>query len=341
MLTRMSIAPNALSVVCSTSFLRSRAELTSPRTASAPRRSASRSSTSRRRANIATFAPSSDSAPRSRAPSRRRRRRRSRLRPFNRALRLHQAQHADDFAHRVGGLLQPRLLLLGEVELDDLLDTARAQLHGDAHVEAVDPVLAFEQRRAREDALSRRASRRRPSAPPPRRAAYQADVRAARRPRRRPCGCVRSSARSRLRRRASSGGRRRGRRADDGNHLVAVPAEHDGRDVLHRRARLQAMNVAKRRCRGCRPGRRRVAWGKADVVVRDVAHRVERVRDDDEHCVGALGDHRSVTEPTIFSFVVTRSSRLIPGERGRPAVMTTTSEPAVSAYPFDTVTRGS
>ena len=38
-----------------------------------------------------------------------------------------------------------------------------------------------------------------------------------------------------------------------------------------------------------------------------------------------------VTEPTIFSFVVTRSSRLMPGERGRPAVMTTISEPAVSS----------
>ena len=39
----------------------------------------------------------------------------------------------------------------------------------------------------------------------------------------------------------------------------------------------------------------------------------------------------SVTEPTIFSFVVTRSSRLIPGLRGTPAVTTTTSEPAVSS----------
>ena len=39
----------------------------------------------------------------------------------------------------------------------------------------------------------------------------------------------------------------------------------------------------------------------------------------------------AVTEPTIFSFVVTRSSRLIPGERGTPAVITTTSEPAVSS----------
>ena len=38
-----------------------------------------------------------------------------------------------------------------------------------------------------------------------------------------------------------------------------------------------------------------------------------------------------VTEPTICSLVVTRSSRLMPGERGLPAVMTTTSEPSVSS----------
>jgi hypothetical protein len=39
----------------------------------------------------------------------------------------------------------------------------------------------------------------------------------------------------------------------------------------------------------------------------------------------------SVTDLTIFSLVVTRSSRLIPGWRGRPAVITTTSDPAVSS----------
>jgi hypothetical protein len=39
----------------------------------------------------------------------------------------------------------------------------------------------------------------------------------------------------------------------------------------------------------------------------------------------------SVTSLTIFSFVETRSSRLMPGERGSPAVMTTTDEPAVSS----------
>ena len=39
----------------------------------------------------------------------------------------------------------------------------------------------------------------------------------------------------------------------------------------------------------------------------------------------------SSTEPTIFSFVDTRSSRDIPGERGSPAVTTTTLEPALSS----------
>ena len=38
-----------------------------------------------------------------------------------------------------------------------------------------------------------------------------------------------------------------------------------------------------------------------------------------------------VTADTIFSFVATRSSRLIPGPRGTPAVITTTADPAVSA----------
>ena len=50
--------------------------------------------------------------------------------------------------------------------------------------------------------------------------------------------------------------------------------------------------------------------------------------------ITAFGDRRAtsfVTEPTIDSFVVTRSSRLIPGERGLPAVITTTSEPFVSS----------
>jgi hypothetical protein len=39
----------------------------------------------------------------------------------------------------------------------------------------------------------------------------------------------------------------------------------------------------------------------------------------------------SATEPTIFSFVDTRSPPLMSPVRGTPAVMTTTSEPAVAS----------
>ena len=46
---------------------------------------------------------------------------------------------------------------------------------------------------------------------------------------------------------------------------------------------------------------------------------------------GLCATTSSVTEPTIFSLVVTRSSRLMPGLRGTPAVTTTTSEPALSS----------
>ncbi len=56
--TTMSMPPNA-STVFETTRSRSVALVTSPRTASAPMRSASRSSSSRRRANMVTFAPSS------------------------------------------------------------------------------------------------------------------------------------------------------------------------------------------------------------------------------------------------------------------------------------------
>ena len=49
----------------------------------------------------------------------------------------------------------------------------------------------------------------------------------------------------------------------------------------------------------------------------------------------------SVTEPTIFSFVLTRSSRLMSPVRGTPAVITTTSEPAVGSYEVEPVTFGS
>ena len=49
----------------------------------------------------------------------------------------------------------------------------------------------------------------------------------------------------------------------------------------------------------------------------------------------------SVTDPTILSFVETRSSRLMSPVRGTPAVITATSEPAVISYSVEPTTRGS
>ena len=46
---------------------------------------------------------------------------------------------------------------------------------------------------------------------------------------------------------------------------------------------------------------------------------------------GDPGTKRSTTSRTIPAFLPSRSIRLIPGWRGNPAVITTTSEPAVSA----------
>src|SRR3954470_9009577 len=79
---------------------------------------------------------------------------RRRFAPVTRALRTGLGREdADDLAYRLGRRLQRLRLLVREVELDDLLDAARAELDRDAHVEAVDPVLALEVRRAGEHAL--------------------------------------------------------------------------------------------------------------------------------------------------------------------------------------------
>src|SRR3954451_21796202 len=80
-----------------------------------------------------------------------------RLTPVTRALRpviaaVLRGENADDLAHGLGRCAQRLLLLVAEVELDDLFDPAGAELHGDAHIEAVDAVLALEIRGAREHA---------------------------------------------------------------------------------------------------------------------------------------------------------------------------------------------
>ena len=134
----------------------------------------------------------------------------------------------DDVADGVGRLAERRLLRLVEVDLEDLLDPLRAELHRHAHVEAVDAVLALEVGRARAARASRRAGSSRPSAPHAAPGAYQAEV---------PSSCTSSPPPLAVRSTIAAilllgdeladrhaADRRRG---DDGDHLVAVAAEHD------------------------------------------------------------------------------------------------------------------
>ena len=217
-------------------------------------------------------------------------------------------------------------LLLGrEAELDDLLDAGRTELHRNAHVQAADAVLALQQA-VQEDALLVEQDRvhhlRRCGAGcVPRGRAEQVDDLAAA-----DAGALDELRDPRLRRQLRERHAAHGGRRDDGDHLVAVAAEHHGLDVLDRRPRL--------------PGDERPEAGG-----------VEDARHADDALAGAwkrlwpwhiassgfettttvaLGECFTasfVTAATIASFVVTRSSRLIPGARGLPAVTTMTSSP--------------
>src|SRR5436305_4059388 len=147
-------------------------------------------------------------------------------------------QDAGDLADRLARAPQRLLLVVREVELDDLLDAARAELARDAHVEPVDLVLALEVRRAREHTLlveHDRVDHLRRGGPGrvPGRGAHQVDELAA---------ALRGALDHRLDRILADELAERdaayGRRRDDGDHLVAVAAEHHRLHVLHRGAGL-------------------------------------------------------------------------------------------------------
>ena len=78
-------------------------------------------------------------------------------------------------------------------------------------------------------------------------------------------------------------------------------------------------------------GLRKHALGDAATVAEPFLSLFRRFLDTYLTASGDAATTCSVTDLTIFSLVCTRSSRLMPGWRGNPAVMTTTSEPAVSA----------
>jgi hypothetical protein len=60
----------------------------------------------------------------------------------------------DQVAHVRGGDLERLLLLGGERDLEDLLETTCADLHRNPDVEVAQPVLALEERRRRQHGLA-------------------------------------------------------------------------------------------------------------------------------------------------------------------------------------------
>src|SRR5436853_168008 len=56
--------------------------------------------------------------------------------------------HSHQLLHRRRALFQPSLLIGTKLDLDDLLDPLRAQLHRHSYKQALDPILTFQIRRA-------------------------------------------------------------------------------------------------------------------------------------------------------------------------------------------------
>ena len=116
------------------------------------------------------------------------------------------------------------------------------------------------------------------------------------------------------------------------HHGVAVAAEHEGGDVLDADVELFGDE-------GAEAGGVEHA-GHADdalaveagLAIGGLGHGVERVGDDDQDRLGRLRQRPSTTtSDMILKLVLSRSSRLMPGLRGMPAVMMTMSELAVAA----------
>jgi hypothetical protein len=118
-----------------------------------------------------------------------------------------------------------------------------------------------------------------------------------------------------------------------GHHVVAVAAEHHGPDVLD----AETPSLAREEQREARAVEHaghahHLLGGKARATLKLVDHRVERVRDHDHECVGAVllgvvGDVANDREVDADEVVAA-----LAGLAGMPAVMIITSAPAQSSH---------
>src|SRR5690606_28444316 len=205
-----------------------------------------------------------------------------------RSLEPQQAQRA---AHRFHGALEHRPLILGELDLNNLLDAARAQDDGHADVEVLRAALAVEVGDVRDDALLvlenglHHLHNGRAGGVVGAAGLEEAhDLAAAL------AGALHDAVDGLLGQQLFNGDAARVGVADQGHHLVAVAAHDEGRDVLHRDAQLHGEEGAEASgVQHAGHAHDPVGGQPADLPGR-VGHHVHRVGDDDVEGVGGVLD---------------------------------------------------
>src|SRR5438045_1438314 len=202
------------------------------------------------------------------------------------------AEHVDEFLNRRGALLKRDALFGRQVDLDDLFEAARAELAGHADVETLYAVLAFQIRGAGQNLLLvfeyglRHLDRRSRGRVVGRAGLEESDyLRAA-------VGrALHNRVELLLRDEFGDGDACARRVARQWNHRVAVSAQHKGRHVLDRH--VEGFGEETAHARGVQNARHTydAVLGEAGALEGHLAHRVERVRDDDEDRVGRVLDH--------------------------------------------------
>src|SRR4051812_1173183 len=199
------------------------------------------------------------------------------------------AHNADKLADGARGPLELRLLLVGQADLDHLLEARGAQLAGHAHEDPAEAVLALEQRGAgqhallvehdRVDHLHRRGGRGVVRGP---RLEMTYDLGAA------VAGALHDLVQPCALDELAHRDARDVGVGDDRDHLVTVAAQHEAGDVAHRDAQLPGDEGAEaRRVEHARHADHPLL-GEAAGLVGHGAHGVERVRDHDQDRVGRL-----------------------------------------------------
>src|ERR1700736_614420 len=199
------------------------------------------------------------------------------------------SHHLDQLLNSVGGLFEEGAFAFAEFDFDDLLDALRAEFDGDAYEEAVDAVLALQVggtghnhllvEQDRVDHLQDRGGGREVGAA---RAEQFDDFRAT------IAGALYNLFDAFGWHQLRDGYAGHGTHTRQWHHRIAMPAEHIGLHIAHRRAQFLCDEGAETSgIQHTRHADHAVARKDADVV-RQLGHRVKRIRDHDDDAVGRV-----------------------------------------------------